>query len=277
MVNESYTLLDNKIWEDENLSHAEFRVLSYLIRMYSLEHGYSFPTREQIIKKCHVNPKTLNSVLNTLEAKGYITRGKHKTETGWNNIYYIHKYLVVNNFDNKTVSEPQREVSDNQSINNSTDNIKPLTNENTEPINQELELTANEQLLYREGIQKLNSEQKELLNKLDTDRLIKTIEIAKQNTNNLNFNYLIKIYNNNFKKKTAPKTTEEPHKDNNGKAVKGAYQQVFTGDKKDYVNNNYPVKTKYHGTFNEHWRKYSEEELEAKLLKVQNSKNKVGY
>lgn len=268
MVNASYTRLDNKIWEDENLSHAEFRVLSYLIRMYSLEHGYSFPTREQIIKKCHINPKTLNSVLNTLEAKGYITRGKHKTETGWNNIYYIHKYLVVNNFDNNTVSEPQREVSDNQSTNNSTDNIKPLTNENKEPINQSLELTANEQLLYREGIQKLNSEQKEKLNQWDTDRLIKVMERVKKYTDNINFSYIETSYNNSLKEKTAPKTTEEPHKDNNGKAVKGAYQQVFNGDKTVKTG----IKTNWHGAFNEHFRKYSEEELEAKLLKVQNSK-----
>lgn len=32
------------------------------------------------------------------------------------------------------------------------------------------------------------------------------------------------------------------------------------------------VVTKYHNSFNEHFRKYSEEELEAKLLKLQNSK-----
>ena len=32
------------------------------------------------------------------------------------------------------------------------------------------------------------------------------------------------------------------------------------------------VVTRYHNSFNEHFRKYSEDELEAKLLKVQNSK-----
>ena len=32
------------------------------------------------------------------------------------------------------------------------------------------------------------------------------------------------------------------------------------------------VVTKYHNSFNEHFRKYTEEELEAKLLKIQNSK-----
>lgn len=53
-------------------------------------------------------------------------------------------------------------------------------------------------------------------------------------------------------------------------------------ENKNYNYNNYnkdrtpKVVTKYHNSFNEHFRKYSEEELEAKLLKVQNSKNKVG-
>ena len=41
---------------------------------------------------------------------------------------------------------------------------------------------------------------------------------------------------------------------------------------KDYHNNNYPVKTKYHDTFNEHFRDYTPDELEHKLLMIQAKK-----
>ena len=51
-----------------------------------------------------------------------------------------------------------------------------------------------------------------------------------------------------------------------------------TETKNHNYNNNYnkdrtpKVVTRYHNSFNEHFRKYSEDELEAKLLRVQNSK-----
>lgn len=93
-MSKGYTLISNTIFEDDNLSHSEFRVLTFLIRMYNAELEYSYPSRNTIIKKCHLSEKTLNKVLNDLEFKGYITRGKRKTSTGWNNIYFIHRHIV---------------------------------------------------------------------------------------------------------------------------------------------------------------------------------------
>ena len=37
-------------------------------------------------------------------------------------------------------------------------------------------------------------------------------------------------------------------------------------------NTSKPVVTQFHGSFNEHFRNYSEDELEAKLLRAQNKK-----
>lgn len=91
----SYTLIDNEIFEDENLTHTEFRVLSYLIRNYNSNLGYSFPTRKTMIEKCNMSKDTLNKVLNSLEERGYITRITNPSKSGRNNIYYIHKYLFV--------------------------------------------------------------------------------------------------------------------------------------------------------------------------------------
>ena len=112
-MNRGYTLISNTIFEDNNLSHSEFRVLTFLIRMYNTQLGYSYPSRNTIIKKCHLSEKTLNKVLNDLESRGYITRTKQTTSTGWNNIYFIHRHIVRKNKN----FIPSKEKS----------NVKPLT------------------------------------------------------------------------------------------------------------------------------------------------------
>ena len=40
MEKSSYTLIDNRIFDDNALSHSEFRVLSYLISKYNVNYGY---------------------------------------------------------------------------------------------------------------------------------------------------------------------------------------------------------------------------------------------
>lgn len=239
------------IWNDKQLKSNEKLVLIYLGSHYNEKYGYAYPKREQIQEATGISLKTLNKILNSLEDKGYITRRNNPLKSGKNTLYYINKYLVIKS-DENTLSEPTETSTDNKPTNISNDNVKSDTEPHREPI----EKSVNEKLLNDIGINKLNSEQLEQLNKLDTDKLIKTIEIAKQNSNNINFNYLIAIYNNRS-------TYEEPHKTTTGKVVKGANQQVFTTG----------IKTNWHGSFNEHFRKYSEAELESKLLKLQNSRN----
>ncbi len=236
------------IWNDKQLKSNEKLVLIYLASYHNEKYGYSFPKRDQIVEGTGISLKTLNKVLNSLEDKNYITKANNPKKGGRNNIYYINKYLVIKD---TTQLEPITDDLNNEPTNISNDNIKS----DTEPLNKSVEKSANENLLNDIGIQKLNSEQLEQLNKLDTDKLIKSIEIAKQNSNNINFNYLMAIYNNK-------KTYEEPHKNNKGKAVKGAKQQVFTGN---------TVKTKYHDTFNEHFKKYDYDELDNRLRARQQS------
>lgn len=99
----SYTVIDNEIFEDENLKHTEFRVLAYLIRNFNTSMRYSFPTREQIVNSCKMNKDTVGSVLKSLEEKGYITRKNNPSKTGRNTIYLIHKYLVIESLPSETV------------------------------------------------------------------------------------------------------------------------------------------------------------------------------
>ncbi|WP_107602630.1 helix-turn-helix domain-containing protein [Clostridioides difficile] len=91
----SYTVIDNAIFEDENLKHTEFRVLTYLIRNFNTSIGYSFPTRAQIANSCKMNKDTVGSVLKSLEKKGYITRKNNPSKAGRNTIYLIHRYLAI--------------------------------------------------------------------------------------------------------------------------------------------------------------------------------------
>lgn len=104
---ESYTNISNSLIEDENLSHTEFRVMMTLIRYYNTDLGYSFPTRELLVKKCRMNKDTLGRVLNSLEEKGYITRSKREGKAGRNNIYYINKYLVGQETSSQASTEPK--------------------------------------------------------------------------------------------------------------------------------------------------------------------------
>ena len=106
----SYTLIDNEIFEDENLTHTEFRVLSYLIRNYNSNLGYSFPTRKTMVDKCDMSKDTLNKVLNSLEERDYITRKTNPSRSGRNNIYYIHKYLFVPPVEEVEVSNEMKEI-----------------------------------------------------------------------------------------------------------------------------------------------------------------------
>lgn len=112
----SYTLIDNSIFDDESLTHTEFRVLTYLIRNYNSNLGYSFPTRKTMIEKCNMSKDTLNKVLNSLEGRGYITRKTNPSKSGRNNIYYIHKYLFIPSKDKVEVSEEINELIEESTI-----------------------------------------------------------------------------------------------------------------------------------------------------------------
>lgn len=76
---ESYTIIDNDFYSDRNLDPYEKTVLSYLIRYYNFNFGYSFPTREQIQHDNNISPSKLTKTLKSLQEKGYITiKNNHK-------------------------------------------------------------------------------------------------------------------------------------------------------------------------------------------------------
>lgn len=110
----SYTIIDNEFYSDRNMDVYEKAVLSYLIRYYNTDLGYSFPTRQQIQDDTGISTGKLNKVLNSLEEKGYITRSKREGKAGRNNIYYIHKYLVGQETGSQASEKPN---TDNKSNN----------------------------------------------------------------------------------------------------------------------------------------------------------------
>ena len=134
---ESYTIIDNDIWKDNNIKGYEKLVLIYLIRNFNVNYGYSFPIREQILEATGISKDTLNKVLNSLEEKGYITRSKREGKAGRNNIYYINKYLVGQQESLQASTKPKPN-------NKSRNKKKQATEVNTS-------LTDDEDLYYKLG------------------------------------------------------------------------------------------------------------------------------
>lgn len=127
---ESYTIINNAIWKDNNIKGHEKLVLIYLVRNFNVTYGYSFPTREQIQEATGISKDTLNKVLNSLEEKGYITRSKREGKAGRNNIYYIHKYLVG--------QETSSQASEKPNTNNKSNNKKKQATEPQGDLNYKL-------------------------------------------------------------------------------------------------------------------------------------------
>lgn len=247
------TTIDNKFYSDRNLDIYEKAVLSYLIRYYNMKLGYSFPTRKQIQEDNGISTGKLNQVLNNLEEKGYITRAINRHKGGRNNIYYIHKYLVFSK------KEAPAETINDKNSDDANSNIKKAVEASTN------ELLVNEKAKVKRD---LNDNDKEYLKELDTDTLIKAIDRANGfKPKGYHIGYIAKCYDTIKKEqqeedRQAKESKTSNNSDDNNKGNTGA-------NTKDYHNNNYSVKTKYHDTFNEHFRDYTPDELERKLLKMQ--------
>ena len=104
---ESYTIIDNDFYSDRNLDPYEKTVLSYLIRYYNFNFGYSFPTREQIQHDNNISPSKLTKTLKSLQEKGYITIKNNHKKAGRNNIYYINKYIVGQETSSQASTKPK--------------------------------------------------------------------------------------------------------------------------------------------------------------------------
>lgn len=247
------TTIDNKFYSDRNLDIYEKAVLSYLIRYYNTKLGYSFPTRKQIQEDNGISTGKLNQVLNNLEEKGYITRAINPHKGGRNNIYYIHKYLV------SSKKEAPAETINDTNSDDANSNIKKAVEASTN------ELLVNEKAKVKRD---LNDNDREYLKELDTDTLIKAIDRANEfKPKGYHIGYIAKCYDTIKKEqqeedRQAKESKTSNNSDDNNKGNTGA-------NTKDYHNNNYSVKTKYHDTFNEHFRDYTPDELERKLLKMQ--------
>ncbi|MDY4822391.1 MAG: helix-turn-helix domain-containing protein [Candidatus Onthovivens sp.] len=238
------------IWKDENLKPNEKLVLIYLIDYYSLKDGYSYKIREVIEKEIGLARNTLNKVLNSLEEKGYITRAKHKTKTGWNNIYYIHKYLVASKKD--TTEAPA--------------DAKPSENER-KPCETDAKASTNELLVKQKAklVRELEAEELEEINQLDTELLSKAIDRANSyKPNGYHIGYLLKTYDSVKNNPSKPQREAQSNKPSNNS----------NNNKKDSTGANTKPLTRYHGTFNEHFRNYAPDELEEQLLKMQAKKRR---
>lgn len=244
-----YMKLDKQVLKDHNLKPLEKLVMIYLIAYNNSDCNYSFPTWQQIQEDTGISKNTLSKIFNSLENQGYIKRQQNPNKGGRNNIYYIYKYVINDTIYHTSPQKSQREVLDCS--------MNDLSKEETENLTESikhLELSTNERLIENKSNinHKLTNEQKEILNKLDTDRLMKAIQSANRFAKGMySFNYLITIYKNQIKKYVDKPKVNKP------KANKPV------SDKPN------KIKTKYHNTFNEHYKDYEPDDLEKKLLKMQ--------
>lgn len=244
MQEEKFTRFKNEIWKDRNIKGNEKLVLLYLISYNNEALGYSFPTRKQIQDDTGISKDTLGKTLNSLIDKGYITKEEHKSKTGKNNIYYIHKYLVASKKDTPEAPADANKV------------------ENIDLV----ETSTNELLVEQKGkiVRKLKAEELEEINQLDTELLIKAIERANlYKPNGYHIGYLLKTYDS-VKNPTEPQKQAQSNKPSNNS----------NNNKKDNTGANTKPLTRYHGTFNEHFRNYAPDELEEQLLKMQAKKRR---
>lgn len=261
MQEEKFTRFKNEIWKDRNIKGNEKLVLLYLISYNNEALGYSFPTRKQIQDDTGISKDTLGKTLNSLIDKGYITKEEHKSKTGKNNIYYIHKYLVASKKDT-TEAPADAKPSENQSKPCETDAKASTTNELL--VEQKAKLRG-----------KMSDLKREALNELDTDILTQAIDRAnKVKPQGYFIGYILSICDD-IKKDMENNLSKPQREAQSNKPSNNSKNNIKdnTGANRGYVNNNYPVKTKYHDTFNEHFRKYTEAELEEKLLRMQNMRS----
>lgn len=240
MQEEKFTRFKNEIWKDRNIKGNEKLVLLYLISYNNEALGYSFPTRKQIQDDTGISENTLGKTLNSLIDKGYITKEEHKSKTGKNNIYYIHKYLVASKKD---------------------------TPADAKPCETDAKASTNELLLEQKGkiVRKLKAEELEEINQLDTELLSKAIDRANSyKPNGYHIGYLLKTYDSVKNNPTEPQRQAQSNKPSNNS----------NNNKKDNTGANTKPLTRYHGTFNEHFRNYAPDELEEQLLKMQAKKRR---
>ena len=245
MQEEKFTRFKNEIWKDRNIKGNEKLVLLYLISYNNEALGYSFPTRKQIQDDTGISENTLGKTLNSLIDKGYITKEEHKSKTGKNNIYYIHKYLVASK---KDTTEAPADA-------NKVENIDLV------------ETSTNELLVEQKGkiVRKLKAEELEEINQLDTELLIKAINQANfYKPNGYHIGYLLKAYDTVKNNPSKPQREAQSNKPSNNS----------NNNKKDNTGANTKPLTRYHGTINEHFRQYAPDELEEQLLKMQAKKRK---
>ncbi len=248
-----YVNITSDLVSDKNLNSSEFRIFVYLLQNWNEKYGYSFPLREQIIQDLGMGNNTVNRALNSLEEKGYITRKKHKTKNGWNNIYYIHKYLVVS----KKAQDLEKAPKVNEKVN------EIVVENGREQLANELLVKQSSKVLNKQ----LKTDDIAKLNALDTDILIKAIDRAnKYKSEGYYIGYLFSTYESIKNNAQEPQREVQSNKTSNNSTDDKKSNTEATGK---YINNNYPVNTKYHNSLNEHFRKYEEDELERKLLEAQ--------
>lgn len=165
----SYTVIDNAIFEDENLKHTEFRVLTYLIRNFNTSMGYSFPTRAQIGNSCKMNKDTVGSVLKSLEDKGYITRKNNPSKAGRNTIYLIHKYLVIESSPVEVVETKIEELIEEENKLISEYNAGMLV---VKDKSEEEDLNEKVSVIEEHLKKKASPELRELISRIDWDVLV---------------------------------------------------------------------------------------------------------
>lgn len=129
----SYTIVDNEIYDIEDLKPTQKLLLLTLVRYFNEDDGYAYPSQVTLMKKVGLKDKnTLIKAINELEEKGYIRRSVGK---GTNNRYFITSIKNPTSSENATSMEnpttPVRKTQLHQYEKPDTINTNTNTKKNT--------------------------------------------------------------------------------------------------------------------------------------------------
>lgn len=91
----TFVMVKDDLLADKNINSNEFRVYTYLMRMYNDEKKYAFPSIKTISENSNLSESSVKRAVKKLEKIGYLTIEKKQGVAGNFNVYKNFKHLVT--------------------------------------------------------------------------------------------------------------------------------------------------------------------------------------
>jgi hypothetical protein len=188
---QTYTMVDNDLFDDNFISGQEKWLLIVLIRYWNSEKEYAYPSYETLMEKADMSKATLRKHLVNLELKNYIKIIKHRGKTVENNTYKISKYLCLkiklSENEEKSMFENNQslEIKPSQSLKTKLHKVQKLNRTNT--------IYTNTNNIYTDILEYWN-DKKIIVHKKITNDIQNAISKALKNYSNEEIVQAIDIY-----------------------------------------------------------------------------------